>query len=163
VKVFFYGSDETTLAALCAKLRERWPTLIIAGTRPSRFRRATEAEWQDDATAIRSSGADVVFCGLGCPRQEIWVREMRDHQIIPLVAVGAAFAFHAGRLAMAPTWMQNSGLEWAYRLSREPFRLWRRYLYLNPLYVSGVVLQKLGLKKYDVLASTNSLKLERWS
>lgn len=145
LRVFFYGSDEATLTALREKLVEQYPRLIIAGMRPSRFRRATGAEWQSDVAALRQAEPDIVFCGLGCPRQEIWVYEMREYISVPLIAVGAAFPFIAGKLQMAPPWMQRSGLEWFYRFSREPLRLWRRYLVFNPMFVIGIVLQKIGL------------------
>lgn len=145
LRVFFYGSDEATLAELRQKLSELYPQLIIAGMQPSRFRRATGAEWQADVTLLREAAPDIVFCGLGCPRQEIWVYEMREYISVPLVAVGAAFPFLAGKLEMAPPWMQRRGLEWFYRLSREPLRLWRRYLLFNPMFLIGVCLQKIGV------------------
>ena len=145
LRVYFYGSDETTLTALREKLGELYPRLIIAGSRPSRFRRATGAEWKSDVTALREAAPDIVFCGLGCPRQEIWVYEMREYISAPLVAVGAAFPFIAGKLQMAPAWMQRSGLECFYRFSREPLRLLRRYLIFNPMFVAGILLQKIGL------------------
>ena len=149
LSIFLYGSDAETLALLSTALQSRCPGLRIAGTRPSRFRPATEAEWADDVNALRSSGADIVFCGLGCPRQETWVYEMRSHVDRPLVAVGAAFAFWSGRLPMAPAWMQRAGLEWLFRFSREPLRLWRRYLILNPLYLAGLLRQKLSPHAFD--------------
>jgi hypothetical protein len=95
--------------------------------------------------ALSDAAADIVFCGLGCPRQEIWVYEMREYISVPLIAVGAAFPFLAGKLKMAPPWMQRSGLEWFYRFSREPFRLWRRYMIFNPMFAIGIFLQKIGI------------------
>ena len=94
---------------------------------------------------IRSSGAALAFVGLGCPRQEVWAYEYNQELSIPVVSVGAAFAFHAGVMAQAPRWMQQRGLEWLFRLSCEPRRLWRRYLLLNPLYLSLLLLQAIGL------------------
>lgn len=143
LSIYLYGSDSAMLAALGEGLTRRFPGLRIAGVRPSRFRRATEAEWAEDVAAIRSAAADLVFCGLGCPRQETWVYEMREHLNCPLIAVGAAFAFWSGRQPMAPAWMQRAGLEWLYRLSREPRRLAGRYLILNPRFAWGVLRQKL--------------------
>lgn len=163
LSVFFYGSDDATLTALSTALLQKHPTLRIAGTRPSRFRRATEAEWKEDVAAIRSCDPDLIFCGLGCPRQEIWVHEMKAFQAMPLIAVGAAFPFLAGRLAMAPAWMQRLGLEWLYRLSREPRRLFRRYAVYNPLFVGGVVAQKLRLQFYPPDAVGPTPVAERWS
>lgn len=163
LRVFFYGSDQATLSALEAAVRRDWPTLQIAGMRSSRFRRATEAEWQEDVTAIRAANPDIVFCGLGCPRQEIWAYEMRESLSMPLIAVGAAFPFLAGKLAMAPSWMQRLGLEWLYRLSREPRRLWRRYLVYNPQYVFGVWMQKLRLRRATENPAGVAIPTERWS
>ena len=87
--------------------------------------------------------------GLGCPRQEVWAYEFKDHVNMPVLAVGAAFNFHAGELAQAPPFLQRCGLEWFYRLTREPKRLWRRYVILNPYYVSLVGMQLLRLRKFD--------------
>lgn len=162
LRVFFYGSDSATLQALRDACHRRWPNLVIAGMQPSRFRRASVHEWNDDADLIRAAKPDLVFCGLGCPRQEIWVYEMRSSLSMPLIAVGAAFPFLAGKLSMAPAWMQRSGLEWAYRFSREPRRLWRRYAYYNPLFVAGVVAQKLRLKRFREHAALE-IPVERWS
>ena len=153
LSIFLFGSDTETLAMLSTALQHRHPSLRIAGTRPSRFRPATEAEWAEDVVALRTSRADIVFCGLGCPRQETWVYEMRAHLDRPLVAVGAAFAFWSGRQPMAPAWMQRTGLEWLYRFSREPLRLWRRYLILNPLYLAGLARQSLSPHAFDEPAS----------
>lgn len=144
LRVFLYGSDASMLDALREGLARRFPGLRITGTRPSRFRRATETEWAEDVAAIQEAQPDIVFCGLGCPRQETWVYEMRSHLSCPLVAVGAAFAFWSGRQPMAPAWMQRSGLEWLYRLSKEPRRLAGRYLILNPRFAGGVLRQKLS-------------------
>jgi exopolysaccharide biosynthesis WecB/TagA/CpsF family protein len=163
LSIFLYGSDAETLGALSAALRRRCPNLSIAGTRPSRFRQATEEEWAGDVAAIRTSNADVVFCGLGCPRQETWVYEMRSQLDRPLIAVGAAFAFWSGRQAMAPAWMQRVGLEWLFRFSREPTRLWRRYLILNPRYLAGLARQTLCPRTFDPPATPPEPPLLRWS
>lgn len=140
--VFFYGSRPEVLANLSARLTDRFPKLTIAGSQPSRFRQLTEEERLATVADIRSSGAKIVFVGLGCPRQEVWAYEMRDDLSMPILAVGAAFDFHAGTLAQAPAWMQRAGMEWFYRLLREPRRLGRRYLVLGPLYVREVLRQR---------------------
>ncbi len=139
--VFLFGSTAEVLAALKANLREKFQTLKIAGSMPSRFRRLAEAERDEVAAAIRASGAAIAFAGLGCPRQEVWAYEMRQALSMPVLAVGAAFAFHAGRLEQAPGWLQARGLEWLFRLRKEPRRLWKRYLFLNPLYLTLLALQ----------------------
>lgn len=149
LSVFLFGGSAEMLAALEAALRERFPALRIAGSQPSRFRAASEAERDADAAAIRASGADLVFAGLGCPRQEVWAYEMRGRVGRPILAVGAAFSFLAGKLAMAPAWMQGAGLEWLYRLGKEPTRLWQRYLILNPRYCWALAQQWAGLRRFD--------------
>lgn len=146
--IYLYGSRPSVLEALCANLRARFPALVIAGAQPSRFRQMTVEEKQSLVDAIRSSGAMLAFVGLGCPRQEVWVYEYRDRLALPLIAVGAAFDFHAGALPQAPARLQRLGLEWLYRLMREPRRLWKRYM-LNPLYLGMLVLQATGLRHFD--------------
>jgi N-acetylglucosaminyldiphosphoundecaprenol N-acetyl-beta-D-mannosaminyltransferase len=85
---------------------------------------------------INSSGADIVWCGLGTPKQDYWVAEFRPRlKASAILAVGAAFNFHAGQVRQAPRWMMKSGLEWLFRLSAEPKRLWRRYLVGNPRFI----------------------------
>ena len=130
-----FGSTPEVIARLNTALGERFPGIRVAGAQPSRFRAATADEAAADAAAIRASGARLVLCGLGCPRQEVWAYEMREAVGVPILAVGAAFDFLAGNLRMAPKWMQDRGLEWLYRLGAEPRRLWRRYVVLNPLYL----------------------------
>lgn len=144
--IFLYGSTEETLAGLTQALEHTYPGLKIAGSRPSRFRPATADEQAADIEKIRDSGARIVFVGLGCPRQEIWTYETRLALAMPVLAVGAAFDFHSGRLKQAPEWMQRRGLEWLYRLGQEPRRLWRRYIILNPRYLALVALQLLKLR-----------------
>jgi exopolysaccharide biosynthesis WecB/TagA/CpsF family protein len=149
LSIFLFGSRPEVLAKLESNLTTRFPGLKIVGRHPSRFRKASQEEVASDVTMIRSSGASMVFAGLGCPRQEIWAFEMREALSVPVLAVGAAFDFHAGTLAMAPAWMQRAGLEWAFRLWQEPRRLWRRYLFLNPMFLAGLLLQVTGLKRFD--------------
>lgn len=142
--VYLYGSKPEVLLGLEVNLKARLPALEIAGSQPSRFRQLTAEEQGETAEAIRASGARIVFAGLGCPRQEVWAYEMRHLLPMPVLAVGAAFDFHAGRLAQAPPGLQSRGLEWLFRLVSEPARLWRRYLLLNPLYLTMVALQFTG-------------------
>jgi len=147
--IFLFGSNAEVLAKLESNLVARFPGLKIAGRRPSRFRTATVEEVADDVLTIRLSCASIVFAGIGCPRQEIWAFEMREALSVPVLAVGAAFDFHSGTLPMAPAWMQKNGLEWAFRLRQEPRRLWRRYLYLNLMFIAAILLQLTGLKRFD--------------
>ncbi len=147
--VFFYGSRPAVLASLARNLQRGIPGLRVAGAEPSRFRCLSDREQRELAERIRESGASVVFVGLGCPRQEVWVYELGHLLAMPLIAVGAAFDFHAGTLARAPASWQRAGLEWLFRLACEPRRLWRRYVFLNPAYLSLVLLQRLGLRTFS--------------
>jgi len=142
--IFLYGSRQQTLDRLQSRLREREPSLRIAGMQAGRFRPLTIDEQDQDAREIMQSGAAMVFVGMGCPRQEWWLFHMRKRIAVPMLAVGAAFDFHAGLVAQAPEWMQERGLEWAFRLSREPTRLWRRYVLLTPRYIPLIAAQALG-------------------
>lgn len=162
VPVYFYGSTPTTLDALLARLRERLPALIIAGAEASKFRRLTETEVTETVDRIKASGARIVLVGLGCPRQEVFAYEMGDALDLPVLAVGAAFDFHAGTLKQAPPALQGVGLEWAFRLWQEPRRLWRRYLYLNPVYLSLVALQRIGLDAIAVKVPVRPSVTERF-
>lgn len=145
VPIFLFGGTAEMLAKLSVRLVEKFPQLKIAGMRASRFRTLDPAERDALASEINSSGAGVCFVGLGCPRQETFAYEMRSHIQMPMLAVGAAFAFHAGMLPQAPPWMQKHGLEWLYRMLREPRRLWKRYAYLNPLFLTLLASQRLGI------------------
>src|SRR5438105_4610878 len=143
--VYFYGSSEDTLAALRRSVEKRFPRLRICGMAPSRFRKLSYEERDHVVQQIRLSGASLVFVGLGCPRQDVWTFEYKGRLAMPLVAVGGAFGVVAGEVAEAPAWMQDRGLEWVFRLSCEPRRLWRRYLLLNPAYAALIALQAVGL------------------
>lgn len=139
--IFLFGSSQSVLSTLSSRLRERFPSIEIAGRCPSKFRRLEPHERDALVGQIKASGAKITLVGIGCPRQEVWAFEFRERLSMPVLAVGAAFAFHAGAVAQAPLWMQNSGLEWAFRLTREPLRLWKRYLLLNPAYLGLLGLQ----------------------
>jgi len=143
IPVYLYGGrTPAALARLEERLRERFEGLRIVGGYSPPFRDLTAEEREGVVAAIDGSGAAVVWVGTGQPKQELWMREMRDRLAAPLlVGVGAAFDFHAGLVSQAPGWMQRSGLEWTYRLSREPRRLWRRYARYNPLFVIGFLRQ----------------------
>jgi N-acetylglucosaminyldiphosphoundecaprenol N-acetyl-beta-D-mannosaminyltransferase len=152
--IYLYGSRPEILESLIKNLCDRFPDLIIAGYQPSRFRQVSPEEKQQIVEDIRKSGAAMTFVGLGCPRQEVWVYEYSQDLDMPVMAVGAAFDFHAGRISQAPLFMQKWGLEWFYRLVQEPTRLWRRYVFLNPLYVSLFTLQFLKIVYFDPANAT---------
>jgi N-acetylglucosaminyldiphosphoundecaprenol N-acetyl-beta-D-mannosaminyltransferase len=143
--IYLYGGrDQSALELLERRLRERFPGLRIVGGYCPPYRALTPTEEKQVITGIDGSGADVVWVGTGQPKQEIWMHQMRAHLWAPLlVGVGAAFDFHAGLVPQAPPWMQRSGLEWTYRLAREPRRLWRRYARYNPRFVAGFARQYL--------------------
>ncbi len=145
VPVFLFGATEEMLDQFADRLQEKYPKLQVAGRRASKFRTLSAEERDRLAEEIKASGAGICFVGLGCPRQEIFAYEMKDHIDMPLIAVGAAFAFHAGMLEQAPAWMQRNGLEWLFRLTREPGRLWKRYATTNPAFATLAMLQKVGL------------------
>jgi N-acetylglucosaminyldiphosphoundecaprenol N-acetyl-beta-D-mannosaminyltransferase len=147
--IYLFGGTRELLDTLKQNLKEQFPKLNIIGTKASRFRQLSAAERDDVVDEIRSSGAAITMVGLGCPRQEVWAYEFREALSMPILAVGAAFNFHAGQLDQAPEFMQRRGLEWFYRLVKEPHRLWKRYLLLNPLYVSLLLAQRLSLKSFD--------------
>lgn len=142
--IYLYGSLQTTLEPLERNLVLRNPALRIAGSCPSVFGRVSASELDAIAQRIESSGARVVFAGLGCPRQEIFAYEMRRRLAMPVVAVGAAFDYHSGVLKEPPTIVQGMGLQWLWRLLSEPRRLWRRYYHTNPPFLSGVIRQRWG-------------------
>ncbi|GGJ88610.1 UDP-N-acetyl-D-mannosaminuronic acid transferase [Pilimelia anulata] len=143
--VYLYGSTDETLGRLIPALERMFPALKIAGSEPSKFRAAAPGEDREIADRITASGARLVLVGLGCPRQEIFAYAMRPLLDMPLMAVGAAFDYHAGGLRNPPPWMQRYALEWLWRLGLEPRRLWRRYLLLNPAYLSRLAAQRTGL------------------
>lgn len=134
---YFYGGAEGVAGKLAERLSQNYPGLNVAGTQCPPFRALTPEEQERDLTRINASGADIVWIGLGCPKQEIWMLE--NHERLEgriLIGVGAAFDFHTGRIERAPQWMRNNGLEWLHRLASEPGRLWRRYLLLAPKFVA---------------------------
>jgi N-acetylglucosaminyldiphosphoundecaprenol N-acetyl-beta-D-mannosaminyltransferase len=142
-RVFLYGGrDQGSLAQLTLNLRLRFPGIKIVGGYSPPFRALTDDEDNAIADQINAAQPDIVWVGIGVPKQEKWMARMRDRIDAPvLAAVGAAFDFHAGRVSMAPEWMQNRGLEWTYRIAQEPRRLLPRYLIHNPRFVAKVALQ----------------------
>ena len=131
VAVYLYGSTPQVVRELEARLLGRFPSLRIAGSEPSLFRPLTAAEDEAFVRRVNDSGAGLLFLGLGCPLQESFAFEHRQAVKAVQLCVGAAFDFHAGNKRMAPRWMQRGGLEWLFRLTQEPDRLWRRYLVTN--------------------------------
>ena len=137
VKMYLFGGrNDGALVQLTLNLRRRFPGLQIVGGHSPPSRPATPDEERAIAAEINASGADIVWVGTGQPKQELWMAQMRPQLTTPvLIGVGAAFDFHAGLVPQAPPVLQEMGLEWAYRLAREPRRLWKRYLRYNPRFV----------------------------
>jgi exopolysaccharide biosynthesis WecB/TagA/CpsF family protein len=131
VGVYLYGSHPHVLERLRAELLRRFPSLPIAGVESPPFRPLTPEEDRAAVERIEASGARLVFLGLGCPRQDEFAAAHRTRLRAVQVCVGAAFDFHSGNKPTAPAWLQRRGLEWAFRLTQEPGRLWRRYLFTN--------------------------------
>jgi N-acetylglucosaminyldiphosphoundecaprenol N-acetyl-beta-D-mannosaminyltransferase len=150
IPVGFYGSTDETLSRLIPVMTEQFPGLDVAYRYSPPFRSTTESEDASEVRAIEASGARILFVGLGCPKQEKWVIAHKGRVPCVMLAVGAAFDFHAGTVKQAPGWMQRLGLEWMFRFMREPRRLWKRYLKHNPRYVVLVLLQLLGLGRHTV-------------
>jgi len=148
---YFYGGEPGVPDLLAEKLQARFPGLNVAGCYSPPFRPLTPEEDEEVVAMINDSGADVVWVGLGAPKQERWMAEHVERlKAAVLVGVGAAFPFHTGTVKQAPKWMQQCGLEWLFRLCIEPRRLWRRYLLNNPLFILLTICQLSRLKKYDL-------------
>ncbi len=148
---YFFGGTAGVAVELAARLTARFPGLAIVGHYEPPFRPLDAAElaaWRAEISRLRP---DVIWVGLGTPKQELFMAaQWRELDAGVLIGVGAAFDFHSGRVRQAPRWMQRSGLEWLFRLATEPRRLGPRYLKTNPLFVLRVLAQKSGLKTYPM-------------
>jgi N-acetylglucosaminyldiphosphoundecaprenol N-acetyl-beta-D-mannosaminyltransferase len=145
---FLYGGTPQSLEMLAAQIEQIAPGAQIVGSYSPPFRQLTDAEDEYVVAMINSSQADIVWCGLGMPKQELWMARHRPLLHAPvLIGVGAAFDIHAGLIKRAPPFLRRSGFEWVYRFMKEPRRLWRRYLGNNPLFLWLLALQACGLLK----------------
>jgi N-acetylglucosaminyldiphosphoundecaprenol N-acetyl-beta-D-mannosaminyltransferase len=145
---YFLGGLPGVPEQLALRLSDRFPGLLVAGTESPPFRQVSTDE--DDALVRRINEADpdIVWVGLGSPKQELWAADHQDRLSAGLVLpVGAAFDFHSGRLRRAPRWMQQIGLEWFYRLAMEPRRLFRRYVVTNSKFVALVIREEFRRRK----------------
>lgn len=146
---YFYGGATGVAERLVSRLQAQFPGLQVAGFEAPPFRELSSAEDEEVARRIRAAQPDILWVGLGSPRQERWMSAHLERLDVPvLVGVGAAFDFLSGNKPQAPRWVQRSGLEWLFRFLSEPRRLWRRYLVNYPRFVTLVLMQKLGLKKF---------------
>lgn len=141
--VYFFGSSQETLTHLATRVLATYPALRVAGFEAPPFRPMTSQEDVEVVERINSSGAKLVFVGLGCPKQEHWMHSHRGRVKAVMLGVGAAFDFHAGTVLRAPAWMRESGLEWLHRLFSEPIRLWKRYLVTNSIFMAKAAWQLL--------------------
>ena len=147
LSIYLYGSTNSTLELFSSNISRSFPNINIAGIHTDRFRDASILEDEEDIKKINESGAHIVLVGRGCPRQEIWVADHLGKVNAVMMAVGAAFDFHAGTLKQAPPWMQNAGLEWLFRLIVEPKRLWKRYLLTNSKFIYLFFCKKLNISQ----------------
>jgi N-acetylglucosaminyldiphosphoundecaprenol N-acetyl-beta-D-mannosaminyltransferase len=148
---YLYGGDEGVAERLAERLLEFFPGLKIAGMFSPPFRSVNEDEDREIVRQINLTRPDIVWVGLGTPKQERWMSAHVGRLTAPvLIGVGAAFDFHAGVKPQAPRWLQRSGFEWLFRLVVEPRRLGARYLVNNPLFVWEVLLQILGVRRHDI-------------
>lgn len=140
---YFYGGNPPALEGMQQRLRQHHPALKIAGLQAGLYATVSRDEQARIAQDIRTSGAQIIFIGLGTPRQDIWLYEHRDLISAPCIAVGAAFDYYANLLKPPPAWMGRWGLQWLHRLAQDPGRLWRRYLINNLRFVYEMFRQKL--------------------
>jgi N-acetylglucosaminyldiphosphoundecaprenol N-acetyl-beta-D-mannosaminyltransferase len=149
---YFYGGKPGVAQELASRLSTRFPGLQVAGTFCPPFRDLTDEELVRLKAEVAAAGPDIVWVGLGTPKQERFMAGPgRELNAALLIGVGAAFDFHSGRVRQAPRWIRRIGLEWLFRLCAEPRRLGRRYLTTNPLFIARVAAQKLGIRNYPLL------------
>lgn len=142
LKHFFYGGTEKTLEDLINKVQERNPHAEIAGWYSPPFRTLTEEEDREVVKKINEAEADIVWVGLGAPKQEIWMANHKDQVKGLMIGVGAAFDYYAGNIKRAPLFLQKTGLEWMFRLLQDPKRLWKRYFVTNTKFIWLIIVKK---------------------
>jgi len=149
-KYFLFGDVEETLTAVSERLVKHFPGINIVGLQSPPFRPLTKEEDLAIVDAINRAKPDVLWVGLGAPKQERWIYEHRDMLNVPVViGVGASFKFLSGKVRRAPSWLRNRGFEWLWRLLQEPRRVWRRVLIDAPRFIGLVTLEIIGVRKYD--------------
>ena len=143
LKVGFYGGKQVVIEAILERARRDFPNLHIAYAYSPPFRSLAAEEDVSVTAAIKSAAPDILFVGLGCPKQENWMAAHTNELKSVMLGVGAAFDFFAGNVKESPAWLGRLGLEWMFRLAQEPGRLWRRYLLLNPRFIMLAIRQLL--------------------
>jgi N-acetylglucosaminyldiphosphoundecaprenol N-acetyl-beta-D-mannosaminyltransferase len=147
---FLYGGKEGVAEQLRDELTRRFPGLVIVGTYTPPFRPLNTTEYEALRWQLEAGKVDILWCGLSTPKQERFIAA--NVGLLPvklMVGVGAAFDLLSGNLSEAPEWMKKSGLQWFYRLIKEPKRLWRRYLFNNPRFIALLLLQVTGLRRFS--------------
>lgn len=135
LRMYFYGSTEEILSQLRLKLMERYPGIIIAGMYSPPFRKLSKEEDENIIRMINEANPDIIWVGLGAPKQEIWMNMHKGKLNGVMIGVGAGFDYFAERIRRAPLWMQRTNLEWLYRLCQEPKRLFKRYFVTNTKFI----------------------------
>lgn len=147
---YFYGDTDTTLGALAQRLRRDYPNHRIAGAYAPPFRSLTQKEDAEVIARINEARPDVLWVALGMPKQELWIYERLDRLAVPVaIGVGAAFSFVAGTVPRCPDWMGSMGFEWAFRLTKEPKKLWRRVAIDGPAFMFRLALEAARLRRSD--------------
>lgn len=150
LRIGLYGGSSTeVLNKVVTKLSQQYPNIKIIYQYSPPFRVLTEEESSKVINDINSAQVDVLFVGIGCPKQEIWMAQHRGKVNAVMLGIGAAFDFIAGTKKHAPRWMQKMGLEWLFRLLSEPKRLWKRYLKQNPRFIWYFLQQWVFNKKFN--------------
>jgi N-acetylglucosaminyldiphosphoundecaprenol N-acetyl-beta-D-mannosaminyltransferase len=145
-RIAFYGGHPERMPKLLENLNKWFPTIQIVATITPPFRPPTEEEDRETTRTLADARPHITFVGIGCPKQENWMRAHKDSIPGVMLGVGAAFDFHAGAVKQAPNWLQRAGLEWAFRLAMEPRRLFKRYTTTNPVFI-GIALTQLMAAK----------------
>lgn len=156
IRHFYFGGKEGVAKALQKNMETRFPGLLVVGTYTPPFRPLNLEEELALASIIEEARPHFFWVGLSTPKQERFMSlNFRKLDANIFIGVGAAFDMHAGLIRQAPRWMQTSGLEWFYRLCTEPRRLWKRYLYNNPLFIARIIAQLAGIRKYTLTKKPN--------
>lgn len=149
LSVGFYGGRQEVIDMIVERTADDFPDLKVDYAFSPPFRQLSEEEEEKVLSEINAASPDLLFTGLGCPKQENWMAAHKDHLTCVMFGVGASFDFYAGNIKECPPWMGRLGLEWLFRLWQEPKRLWYRYLILSPRFVALATLQLLRLKKFE--------------
>ncbi len=141
LSVFLFGSTQEVLEQIKQKAKSQFPEVNIIGYLAPPFRELSISEKNEIVTIINGHNPDFVFVALGCPKQERWMAEHKGNINSCMIGLGGAFPVYAGMVERSPDWMQNNGLEWVYRLYKEPRRLWKRYFYTNSKFIVLLIVQ----------------------